>query len=78
MYQKRGDSNFKLEWHFDKRSIGKENEYLDAIADELENGLGGENLRKILGLVGDADGWEKALLAINKKLDDGFIKVLSE
>jgi len=78
MYTKRGDATFKIEWHFDKRSIGKEGEYLDAIADELENGIGGKNLRKILGFVGDEDGWDTALLAINKKLDEGFVRVLSE
>lgn len=59
-------------------SAGNEGKYLDAIADELENGAGGENLKKLLGFANDADGWEDALIAINKMLDDGFIKVLAE
>lgn len=79
MYQKRGDANFKIEWHFDKRSVGKESEYLEAIKYELLNGKGGDHLRERLGFVGEnEDLWDDALDEILSKLDDGFIKVLSE
>ena len=77
MYEKRADPDFKIEWHFDKRSAGKETEYLDAIKDELENVKGGGGkLRSILGIA-DETKWEEALDAINNKLDEGFIKILS-
>ena len=76
MYNKRDVANIKIEWHFDKRSVGREQEYLNIIKDELESAAG-ENLRNILGIVDDVE-WENALLAINEKLDDGFIKILAE
>ena len=79
MYNNKG-KNVKLEWHFDKRSKNREQEYLNAIKDEIKNGKGGKVLRNALdlGIEDKVEAWNVAKKVIFDELDKGFIQVVSD
>lgn len=74
MYENRAVADFKIEWHFDRRSAGEAGNYLKVIKDELTQGAGGVNLKNLLGIADE--NWVDALGVIFSKLDDGFINIL--
>lgn len=82
MYNEKGNAKFKIEWHFDKRSLEPNDwsdTYLATIKNELEKGDGGEKIRELLGMAGEKNDtkWEEALDFFEKKLDDGFVKIIN-